>query len=167
MLSACRTYKYVVEIYIYLVTSFALMLIRQSFRWILVTTLCICFAISEVSYTSFSSIKIENLTFNSSFRSIDDVLSLKKFSARWLSTSHLSKWSWSKGYYWNSKVCFWYWNTNRLLKHSSTKLYKYVVEIYIYLVTSFALMLIRQSFRWILVTTLCICFAISEVSYTS
>ena len=31
------------------------------------------------------------------------------FSIRWLSTWDLSKWAWSKVYYWQSKVCFFSW----------------------------------------------------------
>jgi len=31
------------------------------------------------------------------------------FSSRWLSASHLSKWAWSKWYFWHSKVCFLSW----------------------------------------------------------
>ena len=45
--------------------------------------------------------------FNSSFRYIDDVLSLN--NSRFgndIYTSHLSKWTCSYGYYWYSKVCF-------------------------------------------------------------
>ena len=33
----------------------------------------------------------------------------EQFSIPWLSASHLSKWAWSKCYYWYSKVCFFPW----------------------------------------------------------
>ena len=41
----------------------------------------------------------------------------EQFSIRWISTSHLSKLTWSWGYYWQSKVCFltwpWPWHHQR------------------------------------------------------
>lgn len=37
----------------------------------------------------------------------------EQWSSRWLSASHLSKWDWSEGYYWHSKICFWPWNRQK------------------------------------------------------
>ena len=45
-------------------------------------------------------------------------MSLNNSRFGWLFASHLSKWTWSKGYYWRPKVCFcpwpWPWNRPRL-----------------------------------------------------
>jgi hypothetical protein len=56
--------------------------IGTNYALLLVDMLLHVYEADFVPFKGFSSIKIENLTFNSSFRYIDDVLSLKKFSAR-------------------------------------------------------------------------------------